>query len=65
MRVTVILDDAEAETFEAYCEAKGYKKSTLICRLIREHIENSDFRYQRDLFPRISTKRDVDGTKGG
>lgn len=50
MRVTVILSDEDAEVFEAYCEQKGHKKSTLINRLIREHIENSGYKHQRGLF---------------
>lgn len=50
MRVTVILSDEDAEVFEAYCEQQGYKKSTLINRLIREHIENSGYKHQRELF---------------
>ncbi|MGD1885036.1 MAG: DUF6290 family protein [Paracoccaceae bacterium] len=50
MRVTVILNEEEGEVFEAYCEANGFKKSTLINRLIREHIENSGFKLQRNLF---------------
>ena len=50
MRVTVILSDEEGEVFEAYCEQNGFKKSTLINRLIREHIENSGFKLQRNLF---------------
>jgi hypothetical protein len=58
MRVTVILSDEEGEIFEAYCERQGFKKSTLISRLIREHIENSGFTHQRNLFGASSPKRD-------
>ena len=50
MRVTVILSDDDARVFEAYCEQNGFKKSTLINRLIKEHIENSGFVLQPDLF---------------
>jgi hypothetical protein len=50
MRVTVILNDDDAQVFDAYCEKNGFKKSTLINRLIREHIENSGFRLQKSLF---------------
>ena len=57
-RVTVILSDEEGEVFEAYCERQGFKKSTLIGRLIREHIENSGFTHQRNLFGESSPKRD-------
>lgn len=58
MRVTVILPALEGEAFEAYCHSKGYKKSTLISKLIREHIENSGFKHQPSLFSRNLTKRD-------
>jgi hypothetical protein len=29
----------EANRFEKFCEARGHKKSTLIARLIREHLD--------------------------
>lgn len=29
----------EASRFEKFCEARGHKKSTLIARLIREHLD--------------------------
>jgi site-specific recombinase XerD len=35
----VVLPSGEAARFEAYCHDRGYKKSTLIARLIREHLE--------------------------
>lgn len=57
MRVTVILNKEDGELFDAYCEQKGFKKSTLINRLIREHIGNSDFRMQKDLFQSQPTER--------
>ena len=58
MRVTVILSDEDAEVFEAYCEQQGYKKSTLINRLIREHIENEGFKHQRKLFDSKPSERE-------
>ncbi len=48
-KITVLLDPEEYERFEAYCEARGFKKSTLICRLIREHLDAQGFRLQRQL----------------
>lgn len=39
-RITVLLDLEEAERFEAYCEKQGFKKSTLIARLVREHLDS-------------------------
>lgn len=56
MRVTVILSDEDGAVFEAYCEKKGFKKSTLINRLIREHIENSGFHLQKELFDEQTPK---------
>lgn len=49
-RINVLLTDEEAERFEAYCRAKGFKKSTLVARLIREHLDREHFTEQRELF---------------
>ena len=39
--------------FESFCEERGHKKSTLIARLIREHLDGQQFQMQRGLaFPR-------------
>ena len=48
-KVTVLLDPEEFERFEAYCGDRGFKKSTLIARLIREHLDAQGFRPQREL----------------
>ena len=37
------MSDHDAGRFGAYCEAKGFKKSTLIARLIREHLDRENF----------------------
>lgn len=42
-RVQVLLQAGEAERFERFCKERGYKKSTLIARLIREHLEREGF----------------------
>lgn len=39
VRVQVLMPPPEAERFEAYCQVQGHKKSTLIARLIREHLD--------------------------
>lgn len=57
MRVTVLLSEQEGKVFEAYCEQHGYKKSTLISRLIREHIEQVGFGMQSPLFGSASRAR--------
>lgn len=48
-KITVLLDEEEFRRFEDYCEAQGFKKSTLIARLIREHLDGARFRMQRSL----------------
>ena len=35
--------EEEAERFEAYCRDRGFKKSTLIARLIREFLDKEQF----------------------
>ena len=42
-KITVLLDPEEFGRFEAYCESQGFKKSTLIARLIREHLDMAGF----------------------
>jgi hypothetical protein len=48
-KITVIIEDEEFVRFEAYCNRNGFKKSTLICRLIREHLDSERFSLQRTL----------------
>ena len=48
-KVTVLLDAEEFERFAAFCVERGHKKSTLVARLIREHLDSEGFRAQRDL----------------
>ena len=59
----LILSKEDGELFDAYCGRKGFKKSTLINRLIREHIENSDFRLQKELFNTQPAEREVNDKK--
>ena len=49
MRISVILPEPDSTRFQAYCDQNGYKKSTLICRLIREHLENENFALQSEM----------------
>lgn len=42
-RVQVLLQTGEAERFERYCQERGHKKSTLIARLVREHLDREGF----------------------
>lgn len=49
-KVSVLLEGEEAARFDAYCREKGFKKSSLIARLIREHLDRERFRSQKTLF---------------
>jgi hypothetical protein len=62
MKISVLLLDDEAERFESYCKSKGHKKSTLIARLIREHLESEQFHLQRTLLDG-STDQTITKTK--
>lgn len=52
VRVQVLIPKDEADRFDTYCREKGFKKSPLIVRLIREHLEKEAFDPQPDLFNR-------------
>ncbi len=51
-RVQVLLRTGEAERFERYCQERGYKKSTLIARLVREHLDREGFEMRPMAMPR-------------
>ena len=48
-KVTVLLSDSEFARLDAYCDERGYKKSTLISRLIREYLDSQQFPNQETL----------------
>ena len=48
-KISVLMPESDAANFEAYCEERGYKKSTLIVRLIREHLEREGYPLQHSL----------------
>ena len=50
VRVQVLMSKAEADRFDSYCREKGYKKSPLIARLVRDHLDRESFDPQPDLF---------------
>ena len=52
VRVQVLMPRPEADRFGAYCREKGYKKSPLIARLVREYLDSEAFYPQQDLFSR-------------
>jgi len=49
-KISVLLSPGEARRFEAYCQERGHKKSTLIARLIREHLNRERYMVQPVLF---------------
>lgn len=42
-KVSVLLSEGEDARFAAYCSTRGHKKSTLIVRLIKEHMDREGF----------------------
>lgn len=42
-RVTVLMEPALAARFERFCRERGFKKSTLAARLVREHLDSEEF----------------------
>lgn len=49
-KLSVLISDDEAERFNSYCHERGYKKSTLVARLIHEHLEREGYPDQRRVF---------------
>ena len=43
-KLSVLLTAAEGSRFAAYCAERGFKKSTLIARLIREFLDRENYR---------------------
>jgi hypothetical protein len=50
-KITVLLPDEEFDRFDSYCRDRGYKKSTLIARLIRQYLDLEGYGVQRDPNP--------------
>lgn len=55
-KLSVLLSDSDAERFDAYCAARGHKKSTLVVRLIREYLDREGFALQTGLFERADNR---------
>lgn len=45
-KISVLVPDDEARRFEAFCSERGYKKSTLIVRLIKDHLDREQYPFQ-------------------
>jgi len=63
-KITVLVDAAEFERLDTYCRGRGFKKSTLIARLVREHLDREGFHVQPDL-PLEQTRRRPEAERGG
>ena len=50
-RITVLLTGFEFDRFEAYCLEKGHHKSTLIARLVRDHLDAEKWQMTRASTP--------------
>jgi len=45
-KITVLLDEEEFTRFDSYCRDRGFKKSTLIARLIRQFLDLEGYGFQ-------------------
>jgi len=57
VRVQVLMPEEEARRFEDYCRERGFKKSTLIARLVREHLDHEGYGSQPALFEALGHRR--------
>lgn len=55
-KVTVLLSEEEFARLDAYCTERGFKKSTLLARLAREHMNDEGFETQMEMFERRPEK---------
>lgn len=56
-KITVLLPAEDFKRFDSYCQDQGFKKSTLIARLIRDHLDSAGFGMQRDLPIRLGSEK--------
>lgn len=56
IRIQVLLNRPDAERFERFCEERGHKKSTLIARLVRDHLCREGFAVQCELLKKEPEK---------
>ena len=49
-KVSVLLERKTADRFDAYCRKKGFKKSSLIARLVREYLDREERGQTASLF---------------
>ena len=53
-KISVLLERQTADRFDAYCRQKGFKKSSLIARLIREYLDREERGQTASLFDSFS-----------
>ena len=46
VKVSILLNSKDVDRFDVYRQERGFKKSTLIARLIRDHVDESIFNSQ-------------------
>jgi hypothetical protein len=51
-KITVLLSDEEFDRFDRYCQERGFKKSTLIARLIRQYLDLEGYGMSNNVFAR-------------
>jgi hypothetical protein len=47
-KVTVLFSDEEFDRLDNYCRDRGFKKSTLIARLVRQYLDMEGYGVPRD-----------------
>ena len=50
-KISVLLNSDEFDRFESHCQERGFKKSILIARLIRDHLDEIVFDCQAKTLP--------------
>jgi metal-responsive CopG/Arc/MetJ family transcriptional regulator len=64
-KISVVLSTAELDRFNSYCTEKGHKKSTLIRRLVREHLERESYHAPEREENRTLVPAHASGTRHG
>jgi metal-responsive CopG/Arc/MetJ family transcriptional regulator len=49
-KISVLLDQEDYERFDSYCRTRGYKKSTLASKLIRDLLDREQGPTTREMF---------------
>ena len=63
-RVNVLFSEDEAEQFSTYCSRHGFKKSTLIARLVREYLDREDSEQPKKRRPKTARKDPAAKSRG-